>query len=326
MTKARDEKTSGLVPILGIDIGGTKISVCLGTASGEIIESKRFPTDVLKGPDDACKRIKAAVDEIVRGSRIHDVIGVAAPGPLSSREGRFINPPNMPTWHDFPIKYVLEQKLGRKVRLMNDANAAAAAEWIFGAGAGCETMVFFTMSTGMGAGIVIGGRLHEGPDDLAGEVGHIRVAPDGPVGFGRRGSLEGFCSGPGIAQIAVMKLMQALHAQKTSALFDLDKDYRLIDAKDVGEAARQGDSIAIDTFREVGQRLGEFSSLMVDILNPDAIVLGTIGRLYFDLISPSARAEIDKWSHPAAARRVKLLPGALGDKTGDLAAICAAVS
>lgn len=321
-----NETTKAVLPILGVDIGGTKISVAVGSAAGEILASERFPSEVDKGPDYAMDRIALAVARLTRNMTIHDTVGVSAPGPLSSRDGIFLNPPNMPGWFEFPVKAALEKRLGLKVRLMNDANAAAAAEWFFGAGRGMETIVFLTMSTGMGAGLIIGGRLHEGLDDMAGEIGHIRVASDGPVGFGRRGSIEGFCSGPGLAQLAVMKLIQARHAGISSLLLNLGKDFRLVDAKDVGDAADKGDRVAREVFAECGRKLGEFCAMITDVLNPEAIILGTIGRIHEDLIIPPARAELDRLAHPRAAARVKILPAALGERTGDLAAICAAVA
>ena len=308
--------------ILGVDIGGSKISVCVGSVRGEILASERFST---LPPEEACDRIAELARGLIVDRSLFEVVGLSAPGPLSSREGCFLNPPNMPGWHGFPIRSALERRLDLKVRLMNDANAAALAEWRYGAGRDTQTMIFYTMSTGMGAGLIVGGRLHEGLDDLAGEVGHLAVSSDGPVGFGRRGSLEGFCSGPGLSQLAVMKLTQVRHEEGDSLLLHLGKDYRLIGAEDVGRAAREGDVVALDVFHEVGLKLGQFSALMVDILNPEAIVVGTIGRLYADLILAPARKEIDRLSHPAAARRVRLLPAALGPLAGDLAAICAAL-
>ncbi len=315
-------------PFLGIDIGGTKISVCLGTSEGKILDRERFPTNPAHGPDPACDKIANVASLLLeRNPDCQKIagVGVSAPGPLSSRAGHFINPPNMPTWHGFSIVQALESRLGHPVRLMNDANASALAEWRFGAGKGAETLVFFTMSTGMGAGLIIGGRLHEGPDDMAGEVGHLPVSPDGPVGFSRRGSLEGFCSGPGLAQLAVLKLTQAIHTEEDSKLFHLGKDYRLVNAEDVGAAAVNGDRIARDVFREVGEKLGMFSSWIVDVLNPDIIVVGTIGRIHADLILPPAREEINRACHPASASRVRLVPAKLEAETGDLAAICAAL-
>ncbi len=320
MVHGQEKKTTHQ-PILGLDVGGTKISVCLGNLQGKILANERFPTE---GPEETCDRIAESARQLTANVSLCPVVGVSAAGPLSSREGRLLNPPNMPAWHGFEIRSALEQRLGQKVRLMNDANAAALAEWRYGAGRCTDTMIFYTMGTGMGAGLIIGGQLHEGLDDMAGEIGHLLVSSDGPVGFGRRGSIEGFCSGPGLSQLAVMKLTQARHEERDSLLFHLGKDYRLIDAEEIGKAAREGDSIALDVFHEVGLKLGQFSAFLVDLLNPEAIVVGTIGHLYADFILPPAREEIDRLAHPVAAERVRLFPAQLGQRTGDLAAICAA--
>lgn len=312
--------------ILSIDIGGTKTAISLVTPLGKILAHERFPTSVELGPDDLCQRMaKSAATlqkEVNRGPWIG--VGVSAPGPLSSQDGCFLNPPNMPGWHGYPIVATLKEHLGTSaVELMNDANAAAYAEFKFGAGINAQTMIFFTMSTGMGAGLIIQGRLHEGLDDMAGEVGHTLVASDGPVGFGRRGSLEGFCSGPGIAQLAVTKLTQALHEESDSTLFHLEKDWRLIDATDVGNAAKGGDLVALSCLRESGEKLGLFCADLIDLLNPEMIVLGTIGRLHSDLIIPEARRIIDQIAHPKSARRVKIVPAKLADSLPYLAGAAA---
>ncbi|MCA9321974.1 MAG: ROK family protein [Planctomycetes bacterium] len=310
---------------LGIDIGGTKLAVCRGRADGTITASHRFPTADTPEPRSACDRLAESLLAIAADLDPETPVGVSAPGPLSSAEGCLLNPPNMPLWHDFDLRSALEVRLARPVAIMNDANAAAAAEWRWGAGRGTQTMVFFTMSTGMGAGLVVGGRLHQGASELAGEVGHTRVAPDGPVGFGRRGSLEGFCSGPGIRQLAVAHLHQARHGNQPSLLFRDDRDYRLVDMPEIGSAARAGDAVALEVFEEVGRRLGDYCSGLVDLLNPDAIVVGTIGRLFAEFILPTTRRVIDESVHPRAARQVQLLPAALGDATGDLASIAVAL-
>ena len=312
--------------ILGIDIGGTKIGLCIGDATGRLQKRQRLVTAELDGPEAACDAMAAGLAALGADACPEAEVGVAAPGPLSSRTGRFLNPPNMPGWHDFPIRDALESRLCRKVHLMNDANAAAHAEWRFGAGRGVDTMVFLTMSTGMGAGLIVGGRLHEGADDMAGEVGHLRLAADGPVGFGRRGSLEGFCSGPGIRQLAVTKLIQARHDERPSLLFDIGRDFRLVDMPEIGAAARSGDLVALDVFREVGERLGGFLAWVADLLNPDLVVVGTIGRIYADLILPAARRVLDAEAHPRAAERCRLVPAALGEETGDLSALSACLA
>ncbi|MFT7618702.1 MAG: glucokinase [Planctomycetota bacterium] len=312
--------------ILSVDIGGTKTAVALVTLSGEILANEQFPTVVEKGPEDLCDRLQVSSATLQNTCPTFELIGVgvSAPGPLSSLSGCFLNPPNMPGWHGFPITEALSQRImGIPIELMNDANAAAYAEFKFGAGAGIQTMVFFTMSTGMGAGLIIGGRLHEGLDDMAGEVGHTLVAQDGPVGFGRRGSLEGFCSGPGIAQLATTKLTQAIHEERDSALLHLDKDWRLVDSMDVGRAAELGDEVAQDCLRESAARLGGFCADLVDLLNPERIVLGTIGRMHADLMIPVARAEINRIAHAKAAERVQIVPAKLADSLPCLAGAAA---
>lgn len=329
-TQSSESDGQSSQPFLGVDIGGTKISVCLGSRKGEILAKRRFPTNPEQGPEDACRRIAEAIGDLAGGKPLANIVqpvaGISAPGPLSSRDGVFLNPPNMPTWHGFPIRKKLADRLDLKFRLMNDANAAALAEWSFGAGLGTQTLVYLTMSTGMGGGLIVGGQLHEGLDDMAGEVGHHPLAPDGPVGFGRRGSLEGFCSGPGIAQLAVLHLTQARHREKPSSLFSSSRDFRLVTMEEIGSAARDGDEVALNVFREVGEKLGGFCAFLVDLLNPEAIVVGTIGRIYSDLILPPANRAVQERCHPLAAQRARILPAALGEATGDLAAICAAIN
>ncbi len=311
--------------LVAVDIGGTKTAIAIVTAAGKILASDCFPTQVALGPETLCDMVADTFSCLRRQLGDSDLIGlgISAPGPLSSRTGCFLNPPNMPGWHGFPIAEALQDRLQLEPQLMNDANAAAFAEFKFGAGMGMDTMVFLTMSTGMGAGLIIGGQLHEGQDDMAGEVGHTLVALDGPVGFGRRGSLEGFCSGPGLSQLAVTKLTQALHTQVDSLLFRSRKDWRLIDAVDVGLAADAGDAVAQSCLVECGEKLGHFCADLVDLLNPDAIVLGTIGRIHADLIIPAARVEIDRIAHPTSAMRVKILPASLGDQLPYLAGAAA---
>ncbi len=311
--------------VLSIDIGGSKTATALVDKNGQVKGQDQFPTEVGRGPQDLCHRIRNSFTAKLGVEDFSAFLGggISAPGPLSSSSGCFLNPPNMPGWHGFPIKKELEEILGCSLELMNDANAAACGEYAYGAGRGSQTMIFFTMSTGMGAGLIIGGQLHEGIDDMAGEVGHTIVNPGGPIGFGRSGSLEGYCSGPGIAQLAVGKLIQALHRDHKSLLFDLNKDWRLVTCEDVGAAARQGDSLAQDCFRECGKKLGIFCADLVDLLNPEVIVLGTIGRLYADFIIPAAEAEIKRIAHPQGANRVKILGASLADSLPCLAGAAA---
>src|SRR5690606_15592063 len=137
-------------------------------------------------------------------------IGISCGGPLDSRRGVILSPPNLPGWDRIPVVEVFQQAFKVPVALQNDANAGALAEWLWGAGRGSHNMIFLTFGTGMGAGLILNGQLYSGTNDLAGEVGHIRLAPDGPVGYGKAGSFEGFCSGGGIKQLATDRAKMAL--------------------------------------------------------------------------------------------------------------------
>ena len=201
---------------LGLDIGGTKIGMCVGTPEGRVLASERIANDRSSTPGAMLAECKERLGRLLVGMGIPAsgrgltllgservlALGAACPGPLDYKGGRFINPPNNPGWHGFALRDWLKNNFDCPSAMMNDANAAAYAEWLWGAAKGTSTAVFLTFSTGMGAGLIIDRRLHEGPLGLAGEIGRIRLSAgdDGPVGFGRRGSVEGYCSGPGMSQ------------------------------------------------------------------------------------------------------------------------------
>ncbi|MCR5484128.1 MAG: ROK family protein, partial [Clostridiales bacterium] len=197
---------------LGIDIGGTKCAVILGKGSMPddpkelIVDRISFPTGRERGYNEVIKDIISSADEIMRRNETDAGrligIGISCGGPLDSKKGTINCPPNLPDWDNVPICDIFTEKFGVPVFLQNDANACAAAEWKFGAGRGCDNMVFLTFGTGMGAGLILNGRLYSGTNDMAGEVGHIRLEKDGPVGYGKSGSFEGFCSGGGIARLS----------------------------------------------------------------------------------------------------------------------------
>ena len=191
--------------VLGLDIGGTKCAVLLADVEEqiEVVRKLRFETRAELGFEYArCKLLEAA-EALIRESEVPvQAIGVSCGGPLNSRAGVVQSPPNLPGWDDVPIVKILEDAFGIPAFLQNDANACALVEWKYGAGRGCENMVFLTMGTGMGAGIIADGRLLRGARDMAGEVGHLRLEKDGPVGYGKAGSFEGFTSGGGIARLA----------------------------------------------------------------------------------------------------------------------------
>src|SRR5579859_1914906 len=224
-------RKSGKGFILGLDIGGTKCAVVLGDEKIRIYDRISFLTQPQEGLKPTLKRLFGAVNEILERNglspRAIRKAGISCGGPLDSRKGLILLPPHLPGWDKVPLVRLLRQKLGCPIRLENDANACALAEWKFGAGRGCRNIVFLTFGTGLGAGLILDGRLYNGTNDMAGEAGHIRLAADGPVGYGKKGSFEVFCSGAGIAQLAKREAVRLLRRGKAvgfcGALRDVDQ-------------------------------------------------------------------------------------------------------
>ncbi|MBC7261157.1 MAG: ROK family protein, partial [Chloroflexi bacterium] len=196
--------------IVGVDLGGTQIRACLADKEGDILREARQPTRAKEGLQPVLQRIKDTVAEVLRDVNKTDVlaIGVGSPGPLDPRTGVVIAPPNLPGWRDVPLRDILAQEFGLAVYVNNDANVAALAEQRFGAGHGCADLVYLTISTGIGGGIVCGGQLLLGAHGLAGEPGHTTVEPAGPrCNCGNVGCLEVMAAGPAIARHA-LELME----------------------------------------------------------------------------------------------------------------------
>ena len=181
----------------GLDIGGTKCALVTGTRDCRVLSRHAVPTRDFSSWQEVLEALLAHAPQEAPAA-----VGVSCGGPLDSRRGRILSPPNLPGWDDVPIVDWLKARVGAPAFLQNDANACALAEWRFGAGKGCENMIFLTFGTGFGAGLILDGRLYTGTNDMAGEVGHVRAEKDGPEGYGKRGSFEGFCSGAGIAKMA----------------------------------------------------------------------------------------------------------------------------
>ena len=203
--------------LLGFDIGGTKCAVSLGKEAADKNEIQIISKDIIAtsgSPEVMMQKLFTAAERLLQQISINSKeisgIGISCGGPLSSKKGLILSPPNLPGWDNIPIVSICEQHFGIKPVLQNDANACAVAEWKYGAGRGFENIVFLTFGTGMGAGLILNGQLYSGTTDLAGEVGHLRLAEMGPVGFGKAGSFEGFCSGGGIAQLAQIKVREQL--------------------------------------------------------------------------------------------------------------------
>ncbi len=313
---------------LGFDIGGTKCAVILGKGDTPenhtklIIDKISFPTNVERGYEAIIKEMLLTADKLLQKNSITNPkdqiigIGISCGGPLDSKKGTINCPPNLPDWDNVPICDIFYKHFGINPNLQNDANACAVAEWKFGAGKGTENMIFLTFGTGMGAGLILNGKLYNGTNDMAGEVGHIRLSEKGPLGYGKYGSFEGYCSGGGIRRLGEEIVANAIHNGTKTSLSNIE-----INAKTIAEEARKGDKIANDIYKICAEKLGLGLSILIDILNPEAIVIGSIYTrsrdLFDDIIANVIKTEALK--EPAAVCKIK--PALLGDAIGDYAAL-----
>jgi glucokinase len=310
---------------LGFDIGGTTSTAVIADSNGTFGALEEFPTRVGRGGWQATvEALKSVAEGLVRANPI-DAIGISCGGPLDSAAGTILSPPNLPGWDEVPIVGIFRDAFGVPAYLQNDANAGALAEWRFGAGRGTRDMVFVTFGTGLGAGLILGGRLHPGANDLGGEAGHIRLAEDGPIGYHKRGSFEGFCSGTGLAQMMAFELLCLAEEVGRDEMLRRYKNPGDVTGRDVVEWALAEDPIALKVVERSGCYLGKGLAVLIDILNPELIVVGSMGvRLGERLLAP-AREVIRKEALPAAAAVCRIAPAELGERIGDFAALCVAL-
>jgi glucokinase len=320
--------------IAGIDIGGTKCTVILGEVDGEgrlsVVDKIVTPTGNYPDPVLMIRRLQEDLEHLafLHQTEISAVssIGISCGGPLDSINGIVLSPPNLPGWDEIPVVQLFEERFGISAALQNDANACALAEWLMGAGRGTRNMIFLTFGTGMGAGLILNGQLYSGTNDLGGEVGHIRLAPAGPVGFGKAGSFEGFCSGGGIAQLSKSIVSKKL-TDNISVSFCPSPEYvEAIDARMVAQAAAQGDPVAREIIEISAEYLGRGLSILIDILNPECIVIGSIYSRNKMLFKPIMEKVLQQEAIPSALKVCKIKPAELGDAVGDYAALCVALN
>lgn len=293
---------------VGLDIGGTKCAISTGGCSDDsikILSREEFPTAGLTWQQ-VLDEFERRIDAIVTSGVVVSAIGISCGGPLDSKSGVILSPPNLPGWDEVPIVERFAKRFNVPVHLQNDANACALAEYRFGAGRGTRNMVFMTFGTGLGAGIVIDGRLYSGANDNAGEIGHIRLAPSGPVGYNKEGSAEGFCSGAGIARLA--KIRKGLD----------------ITAKELFSRVRAGDPDCTEVFVESAEKLATILAFTIDILNPEVIALGGVFMRNADLFMKIVNPILDREALPLARKVCRIVPAGLGESVGDYAALAVA--
>jgi glucokinase len=295
---------------IALDIGGTKTAVSLWEGETTLLQKIQVPTpgspeETLAQALDAAERARGAAS--VDKSRLA-ALGISCGGPLDSAQGLVLSPPNLPGWDAVPVVSLLREKTGLPCFLENDANACALAEWRWGAGKGCRDMAFLTFGTGLGCGLILNGGLCRGAGDLAGEVGHIRIAEDGPEGYGKRGSWEGYCSGGGLTR---------LYAGLTG---------RTETGKRICEAAEAGEAEALKAVDTCAFYLGRGIALLIDMLNPQRIVIGSIFVRSEALFRPRMESVVEQETLAASRKQCAIVPARLGELLGDKAALGVAIN
>ncbi len=299
--------------LLGLDIGGTKSAAVVGDAGGNILARAAAAT-----PSEGWQRAFALHCRLLRdvlsqhGVSLADIsaLGVSCGGPLDSQTGIVYSPPNLPAWDAVPLRALLQAEFGLPTFLENDANATALAEHRWGAGRGCSEMAFLTMGTGIGAGLILGGRLFRGRGDLAGEIGHATILPEGqPCPCGKRGCLETLASGTAIGRMG----------RERYGLPDLT-------ARDVCDRARWGEPVALGIVAEAARFMGIGLANLLHTLPLERIVLGTLAVHAADLLMEPIREATRAHCWPRIWEGVSVVPAALGDAAQDKAALAAALS
>ena len=310
--------------MIGFDIGGTKCAVSIGDTVGDelIIKDKRkIETCHSISPyamiDRMCELAEDMTDDFSK-------IGISCGGPLNSKEGVILSPPNLVGWDNVKIVEYLKKRYGGEVAILNDANACAVAEWKYGAGKGTQNMIFLTFGSGLGAGLILNGELYIGASDMAGEVGHIRLSEYGPVGYGKRGSFEGFCSGNGIASLGRIMAEEKLQMGKSVSYCMSKSELGLITAKSIAEYADKGYEDAKEIYKICAGKLGLGLSMLIDILNPEMIVIGSVFTRSENLIREEMERVIEKESLSYTRKACKIVPAALTENIGDYAALSVA--
>lgn len=312
---------------IGIDLGGTKILTGLVGERGQVIAQDYRKTGAKRGQDSVIARIAESALQVVQnaGLTLADVraVGIGVPGPVDTDAGVVTEPPNLPGWHNVPIRTLLQDALRVRTFLENDANAAALGEYLFGAGRGSNQMVYVTVSTGIGGGCVLDGKLYHGADGAAGEIGHVTILPRGPhCGCGNRGCLEAVASGTAIAREGRELVIRGIPTL-ISELAGCDPE--AVSAKLVAQAAKQGDPEAQEIIQEAMSYLGVGVANLVNLLNPEIVVIGGSLTKLGNVLFGTVRRAVDRRAFPIASKRVRIVPAELGDAAGMCGAAAVAI-
>jgi len=309
-------------PVLTVDLGGTKIIAAVVLPDGKIISRNYCLTMADKGPEAVSSRILSAVDRAIAQAKLKTLeligIGVAAAGILDTNRGIVTTSPNLPNWRNVPLRDILADKLGVVTYIINDASAAALGEHRFGAGMGFGNIIYLTVSTGIGGGIIIDGELYSGTDGCAGEVGHMTIEAGGPqCHCGNHGCLEALASGWAVAKAAITRINDG---GKSSIIELVEGRLENITAETVAVAARRGDRLAADIVAEAAEYLGIGLANLVNIFNPELIVIGGGLSKMGDMLLKPARKVLKERAFQLPADTVRVVRACLGSDAGIIGA------
>jgi glucokinase len=309
---------------IGLDIGGTKCAAVLGTLEDEVIIEKKISFQTAnKTPEEILEKFSDFISEVKSSCEISG-IGIACGGPLNSKKGIIMKPPSLPLWDNIHVTEYFEKRFNIPAYLKNDADACAVAEWRYGAGKGTSSMIFLTFGTGLGAGLILDGRLYSGPSDTAGEIGHVRLTNGGPVGYNKAGSCEGYCSGGGIARLAIIELEKEIKKGRTPEFLTRVGGFDGVNAKSLAEAAKEGDAFAKKIYKKSGEAFGRTLSILIDLFNPERIVVGGVFMRSGELIMPHAEKILKREALSHSYDLCRVVSASLGERIGDASALAVA--
>lgn len=303
--------------IIGIDLGGTKVFTAVCNMNGYVVNKIKFSTDVSSGKDHVIQKINDSIYQVIRLSNIstEDIaaIGISSPGPLDVSRGMVLCAP-MLGWDNVPLCNLLQEEFKVPVCLENDGNAAAFGELLLGAGRGCSNLIYITVSTGIGSGIIIDKKIYHGKHDAAGEFGHICIEPDGrKCDCGNYGCLEAYASGTAIARIA----KELVRKEKYSKLLEISNNAtENIDCIAVEKAAYEGDGLSIKIWYEAGTRLGHGISILMQILDPEIVIIGGGVSKAWKLFYEPMITSVQQKTYRHISKDMTIVPAQLGDNAG----------
>jgi len=312
--------------ILAVDLGGTQIRTALCDPSGQVYRRLASLTVAHEGLEAVLGRLYATMEQTIEGLAPSELagIGIGAPGPLNPNTGIIMEAANLPGWINVPMRTLVSEHFERPTFLGNDANLAALAEYSYGAARGIRDMVYLTISTGIGGGVIADGRLLLGTHGLAAEAGHVVIDPDGPrCSCGKRGHLESYSAGPAITRDVVSRLKAGKKSRITKMV---DGDLSLVSARIVSEAAQGGDKLAANAIRRAGHYLGIGVANLLHLFNPRMVVLGGSVTKAGPLLFEPMREMIDKLAMPTYVDGLSIAQAELGDDVGLLGALALAVT